>query len=137
MVDTRLAKRPNSVTEVGLVERKPRPLVSHVTNVSEVGPAAKSVQMAQARAALAIAKTKYVEPIRVFMRYILAAIMIALVFMLGIALITKWLGLDSTLSIAIVVATGTIMAPVGFVAIKLAGKFASASPAELPTGPDA
>ncbi|MDI3285149.1 hypothetical protein [Polyangium sp. 15x6] len=71
---------------------------------------AAEAQIKIAQAQVALARERYVAPVRTAMRYLAGIIGGMLGFMLAITVMTKLIGLDSALAIAVVVVAGAAVA---------------------------
>ncbi|MDI1437057.1 hypothetical protein [Polyangium sorediatum] len=97
--------------------------VSVSANIVHITPEAAMAQIQVAKAQVDIAKSRYEMPVRITMQYLLAAIVALLIFVVVVLVLSKVLGLDSNLTIAVVFVVGAaVAAPIGIVLTKIVNR---------------
>jgi len=68
-------------------------------------------------------RARYEQPVRITMRYLFAAILTLLLFMIVVLILSKAIGLDTTLATTVVLVAGVaVAAPLGIVLNKLVSR---------------
>lgn len=123
----------DDLTRLGIFQESRLDFNVHASIV-HVTPEAGKVQVEVAKQHVLAVRARYEIPVRVTMQYLLAAIVILLVFILVVLILSKFVGIDSNLAIAAVVVAGaTVATPLGILLSKIAAQLL---PGVAPQNPD-
>lgn len=110
--------------------RESRLAVEVQANIIHVTPDAREAHVEVAKQHVEAVRARYETPVRITMRYLLAAIGVLLGFMLLVVVLAKVFELDTDIVIVVVIVAGAaVAAPLGILLSKIAARVLPALPA--------